>query len=234
MGPFKLSHRIGYAILALIMMLSMSYSGTRTAIAMVAVGVVFFVVMTLQNRRTLMASVACAFLGICILFGPFYGGTLSRIRSTFKPSDDPSMLVRDYKRVGLQQYIRSHPIGGGLYTTGVNGATYSKGHYLAGGWDPDSGYLLTGLEMGWVGLIIFQVFFFIVMLQGIKNYFSLRDPLLKTLTLTYIVPFLALSVAHFTQDAMFQKPVNIIIIATYAVVVRLPLFDRKLVSVDMV
>jgi O-antigen ligase len=234
MGPFKTSYRIALGCLALIMFMAMSYSGTRTAMAMVAVGIVFFIIMTLRNRKTIIAAGALVFFGAIILMGPFYGGTINRIRSTFNPSDDASMAVRDNKRIRLQEYVLSHPIGGGLSTTGQNGKRYSPGHYLAGGWDPDSGYLLTALEMGWIGLIIFQVFFFIVMLRGIKNYFALKDPLLKTLTLTYIVPFLALTVAHFTQDALFQKPINLIVIVTYAIVIKIPSFEKKLFSVDLV
>lgn len=234
MGPFKGLYRFGLGLLSMIMFISMSYSGTRTAMAMVAIGIAFFIVMTLQSRKTIIAAAGLVFVGTIVLMGPFYGGTINRIRSTFNPSDDASMAVRDNKRVRLQEYVRTHPIGGGLATTGQNGVRYSPGHYLAGGWDPDSGYLLTALEMGWIGLIIFQVFFFMVMLKGIKNYFALNDPLLKTLTLTYIVPFLALSVAHFTQDALFQKPLNLLVIVTYAVVVKIPSFQKKLFSVDFV
>jgi putative inorganic carbon (hco3(-)) transporter len=206
MGPFKTSYRILLGILAFAMFMSMSYSGTRTAMAMVAVGFAFFVCMTLQNKKTIMAAAALVFVLVVVLVGPFYSGTVNRLRSTFNPSDDPSMAVRDHKRLRLQEYVLKHPIGGGLATTGSNGKKYSAGHYLAGGWDPDSGYLLTALEMGWIGLIIFLVFFFIVVYRGIQNYFSMDDPLLKTLNLTYIVPFFALTVAHFTQDALFQNP----------------------------
>jgi hypothetical protein len=144
------------------------------------------------------------------------------------------MSVRDTKRTRMQEYVRTHPIGGGISTTGKNGVKYSAGHYLAGGWDPDSGYLLTALEMGWIGLLIFQVFFFIVIVTGIKNYFAINDPLIKTYILTYLVPFLALSVAHFTQDAIFQKPVNVIVIVAYALMIKLPSFEKKLFSVDLV
>jgi putative inorganic carbon (hco3(-)) transporter len=234
MGPFKGTYRILLGVLGLIMFISMSYSGTRTAMAMVAVGIAFFIVMTLQNKKTILAAMALVFVLVVVLVGPFYGGTVNRIRSTFNPSDDASMAVRDNKRIRLQEYVLTHPIGGGLATTGQVGKKYSPGHYLSAGWDPDSGYLLTALEMGWIGLIIFQVFFFIVVLRGIKNYFALKDPLLKTLNLAYTVPFLALSVAHFTQDAMFQKPINLIVIVTYAVVVKIPSFEKKLFSVDLV
>jgi O-antigen ligase len=201
---------------------------------MVAVGIVFYIILTLRNKRTIVTMGVLGFFGLALLFGPFYGGTVNRIRSTFNPEDDPSMVVRDVKRIRLQKYILSHPIGGGLYTTGVNGVRYSAGHELAQGWDADSGYLLIGLELGWIGLILFLVFFFMVMVRGINNYFSIKDPLLQTLNLTYLVPVMALSVAHFTQDAMFTKPMNLVVIAAYAVILRIPTFEKKLYSVDLV
>jgi hypothetical protein len=234
MGPFKTSFRILMAGLAFVMFLSMSYSGTRTAMAMIAIGLAFFIIMTLRSKKTIIAACGLVFFGTIILLGPFYGGTINRIRSTFNPSDDASMSVRDTKRTRMQEYVRTHPIGGGISTTGKNGLKYSPGHYLAGGWDPDSGYLLTALEMGWIGLLIFQVFFFMVMVTGIKNYFAVNDPLIKTYILTYLVPFLALSVAHFTQDALFQKPVNVVVIVAYALMIKLPSFEKKLFSVDLV
>ena len=140
---------------------------------------------------------------------------------------DASMHVRDKKRVRLQTYVQTHPFGGGLNTTGMNGVKYSKGHELAEGWDPDSGYLLTALELGWIGLVLGIAFFFCVVVKGINNHFSIRDPVLKIYNLAYIVPFMALSVAHFTQDAMFQKPVYLVIIATYALMLTIKNLDKR-------
>ena len=234
MGPFKSMIRLGFGLLSVIFLISMSYSGTRTAIAMVAAGIAFYIVIMLHNRRTLVASSILVFFGAILFFGPFYGGTMSRLRSTFHASADPSMAVRDVKRLRFQEYIQTHPMGGGLNTVGIVGQRYSPGHELAGPWDPDSGYLLTALETGWIGLIIFLSFFFIVLRCGINSFFSMQDPLLKTYMLVYIVPFLALSVAHFTQDAMFTKPMNVIVYATYALVFRIPSLQKKIFSVELV
>lgn len=194
---------------------------------MVAVGIAFYILMTLKSRKSLMVMALAGIGVLALLFGPFYGGTVKRLRSTFESGEDASMNVRDKKRVRLQAYVQTHPFGGGLNTTGSNGLKYSPGHPLAEGWDADSGYLLTALELGWVGLIIGMALFFAVVLKGINNYFSIRDPLIKTYNLAYIVPFFAMSVAHFTQDAMFQKPAYIVIIATYAAVLVLPTYDKK-------
>jgi putative inorganic carbon (hco3(-)) transporter len=234
MGPFKVGYRILAAIVMVILLVAMSYSGTRTAIALVAVGIAFYITIMLHNRRTFMAGTVVVLIGLALLFGPFYGGTMSRLRSTFRASEDPSMAVRDFKRLQFQGYIQTHPIGGGLYTVGHNGERYSKGHELAGKWDPDSGYLMTALETGWIGLLIFQGMFCAVLIMGINNFFSMTDPLLRTYILVYIVPFMALSVAHFTQDAMFSKPTNVIIYATYALVIKIATLEKKLFSVDLV
>lgn len=234
LGPFRVRTRLAFGVLMVIFLIAMSYSGTRTAIAMVALGVAFYVIMMLHNRRTLFASGILVFMGLALLFGPFYGGTMSRLRSTFRGSDDPSMAVRDYKRLKFQEYIQTHPIGGGLNSVGNIGQRYSPGHELAGDWEPDSGYLLTALESGWVGLIIFQGMFFIVLLSGINNFFAMDEPVLKTYLLVYLVPFMALSVAHFTQDAMFTKPMNVIVYATYALVFKIPALQKKLFSVELV
>ena len=234
LGPFKFRYRVLWGILTVVLLVAMSYSGTRTAIAMVAVGVAFYVTIMLHNRKTFIGGMVVVFLGLIMLFGPFYGSTMIRLRSTFKASDDPSMAVRDYKRLMFQDYVQTHPIGGGLYTVGHNGIRYSPGHQLAGKWDTDSGYLLTALETGWIGLLIFQGLFFAVLLKGINNFFSMNDPVLRTYMLVYIIPFLALSVAHFTQDAMFSKPTNVLVYATYALVIKIATLEKKLYSVDLV
>lgn len=234
LGPFKAGTRIMMLVCGMLTLMAMSYSGTRTATAMVAAGIVFYIVLTLKNKTTVIATIAAGFIGIILFFGPFYGGTMNRIRSTFNPSEDPSMEVRDAKRVRLQSYVMEHPFGGGLYTTGQNGVRYSAGHELAQGWDPDSGYLLIALELGSVGLTLFMIFFGIVVIRGINNHYVIRDPLLKTYNLVYLVPFFALSVAHYTQDAVFTKPMNLVVIAAYAVIVKAASLERRLVSVDLI
>lgn len=225
LGPFSGLTRIVLGICGVLMLVSMGYSGTRTAYAMVAFGIAFYIMLTIRSRRTFVVMLVAVLAGGAILFGPFHGSTINRVRSTFNTEDDASMGVRDKKRIRLQNYVKTHPFGGGINTTGGNGLKYSAGHPLAEGWDADSGYLLIALEMGWIGLIIGLSFFFVVMVKGINNYFEVEDPLLKTTTLAYIVPFMSLSLAHFTQDAMFQKPVYLVIIATYALMLQLPSYE---------
>lgn len=225
LGPFTLKVRAIFAICGLLMMVAMTFSGTRTATAMIVFGVVFFAFMTMYQTRTMIVTTLFVLGMLAILFGPFYGPTFSRVRSTFEVKGDESMGVRDRTRLRMQPYARTHPLGGGLNTTGKLGLKYEPDHELAGNWDPDSGYLKTALERGWIGLIVQLGFYATVLIFGITHCFRTRDPWKQTYYLAYLAAFYALTVANYTQDSMDQKPVNIILVSSFAIMIRLSLLE---------
>ncbi len=227
LGPYKIKARIVLAVSALIMFISMSYSGTRTATAMVIVGFAFYVFMTITNRRTLVFAVVAVIAFLSILYGPFYGATFSRIRTTFRGSEDASMSVRDVKRARLQPYVQSHPFGGGINTAGNVGLRYEPGHPISGSFDPDSGYLRMALERGWIGLIVNLILYSTILIYAAHQYYKAHDPKIKILYAAYMAGFFSLSIAHFTQDAMDQKPVTLILISSYAFMIKLIKFDSS-------
>ncbi|WP_345259716.1 O-antigen ligase family protein [Marivirga lumbricoides] len=228
-GPGPYTKKVIYLTAALIMFFGMSFSGTRTAYAMIFISIVLFIIANLQNIKILIASFVMVSIFIILMVGPFYSGPINRMRSTFEFSEDASMHVRDAKRIRLQSYVKSHPIGGGLNTAGNEGMKLSRSHPLAGPYDPDSGYLRTALEMGWIGLLIVISLNTVVVIKGIRNYFSIKDPELKIYSMVYIAPFLGLSVAHYTQDALYQKPINILVMATLALMIKLKDLDKTIV-----
>ena len=176
--PIKVYKKAILFGLTVILLLGMSYSGTRTAYAMLPAGLLIFLLMTFTNRNTLIFSVIGALTLGFVIFGPIYGNaTINRFRTTFN-ADDPSLNIRDVNRQAIQPYIYEHPIGGGVMTTGDAGLKYNSGHYLAG-FPPDNGYLKLALEVGWIGLLIFLIFLFVGLREGIKNYYRSKDPKLK-------------------------------------------------------
>ena len=225
-GPFKLYKRLTYLILSVLIFLSMSFSGTRTAYAMFFIAIIFYFILNLKNKKVII-SIFVAIVGfITVMYGPFYGPTVNRIRSTFLISEDESMSVRDYKRLKFQSYIQTNPLGGGINTAGHAGLRYSPGHPLSGEYDPDSGYLRAAMETGYIGLIVLIVLNSTVLITGIVNHFRLKDEELKIYNLSYIVPFFGLTIAHYTQDAMYQKPIVVLVIATYAIVIKIRDLDK--------
>jgi putative inorganic carbon (hco3(-)) transporter len=227
LGPFAAKKRILLALGGIVMLISMTFSGTRTAMAMVAFGFLFFAVSMLNNKKMIIfCSVAIA-VALCLIYGPFYGPTFSRIRSTLNVSDDASMNVRNETRARVQPYILSHPFGGGLNTAGSFGLANEPDHPLAGEWDPDSGYLKTALERGMVGLAIQLVFYASILLFGLTHYYRSIDPEHKIIYIAYLSGFFALSVANFAQDSMEQKPVSLILMASIATILKLSTFTTS-------
>ncbi len=186
------------------MFLGMAYSGTRTANAMAAAGLVMFLLLTINKKSTKIFAVFLAAVYVVLMYAPFYGNsTINRLRTTFNGSNDDSYKVREVNRAFIQPYIYSHPIGGGLCTTGAGGLRFNPSHYLAG-FPPDSGYLKKALETGWIGLIIICILYFVVLKNCIKGYFESDDPNIKIIFAACCGFLFSFYIADFAQDAIGQ------------------------------
>jgi hypothetical protein len=112
---------------ALIMMLGMAYSGTRTTTIIIPVGLILYGFITIQNKTTLITLFIGVLFAMGVLFAPIYTNpTLNRVRSTFD-SKDESLNLRDRNRHYIQPYLYQHPIGGGIGTTNVPTSLSSAG-----------------------------------------------------------------------------------------------------------
>lgn len=216
LGPFTTIKRIYLVTSAIIMFAAMTFSGTRTAMAMVVFALFFFVVMTLNSKRSLTILLTFVIGVVALFFGPFHGPNFNRLRSTFDVKEDASMSVRDKTRARMQPYIREHAFGGGFNTTGALGLQYEPNHPLAGKWDPDSGYLKTALERGWVGLLVQLGFYATILITGVNFYFRSNDPVARAYCCAFLCGLFAISVANYAQDSMDQKPINLILMASFA------------------
>ncbi|MCV9385035.1 O-antigen ligase family protein [Reichenbachiella ulvae] len=205
------------------MLLAMGYSGTRTAYAMFAAGLMMYGLMSITKPRTMILIAIGGILGVFILFGPIQNPTIARIRSTFD-SDDPSLGVRDENRKYIQSYIHQHPLGGGLVTTGPLGEKYNPGHVLAG-FPPDSGYLQRALEIGPIGLAIFMIFLFVGLKNGIVNYFHLKNEELKMYTLAFVIFTFAVTVSIYAQIATTAIPMSYIFYPVMGIMSRMKDLD---------
>lgn len=226
LGPYRNKYKIMLFVAALCMILGMGFSGTRTAYVMLPIGVAFYVLLTINKRRTLIFAAFAAVIGVAILYGPFYGGTLSRIRTAFNPSEDASMQVREQNRAMIQPYMYSHPIGGGIGTTGVPGEKYHPGHILAG-FPPDSGYMIVVLETGYIGLLLTLSLYFLILMVGVRNYFRTQDLEIKNLYLAYMAPFFAITIGNIAQNAVSYPPADIILVCIVVFMFKLRSLESK-------
>ncbi len=214
LGKFPAKVRLAGLVIAMISFLSMSYSGTRTAVGMVPLGIALYFLMTLNSPKMQVIAILTTLVFLALIFGPFYGSTATRIRSTFN-KDDPSMSFRDVKRHVLQGHVMQYPLGSGL------GTANSIAKRLTVTADTDSGYLRTAVGKGIPGLLIQLTLYCSVMIIGIRAFYKTKNPQIKSFYAAYICAFFALTFANFYQDASDQKPLSILMIASFSIILRL-------------
>jgi len=203
------------------MFLGMAYSGTRTANAMAAAGLMMFAVLTLNKRTSQLFAISLVLAFLFIMYVPIYdNATINRVRTTFHATHDESYKVRERNRAYIQPYIYTHPIGGGLGTTGDLGTQYNPGHFLAG-FPPDSGLLKTALEAGWIGLIIICILYFVILKNSIRGYFVSKNNDIQMLFAGCFSCLFAFQLADFAQDAILQVTCVVIYYPLISISLRL-------------
>ena len=214
----------------MILLVAMTYSGTRTATAMTVAGIVLYGLLTLHKKSTLLLGVSTILVILAIVFVPYYGSaTINSMRSTFFPTSDPSFNVRVVNKERIQPYLRAHPMGGGLNTTGPAGELLAPNHPLAG-FPPDSYYMSIALETGYIGLVIILLVFFTTLSVGITNYYRCRNPTVKAIYAAYIASFFALTVAGYAQESITQLPMRYAFYSCFVLMDRLKYFDKPYIQ----
>ncbi len=223
-----------YTLIAgsVIMMLGMAYSGTRTANIMIVGGAAIFILLSFNHKATRIFAFFATMTFLFLLYAPIYSNpTLNRFRTSFMASEDGSYKVRDVNRKFIQPYIYSHPIGGGLGTSGAGGLRYAPGHYLAG-FPPDSGYLKKAIETGFIGLGLVCILYFIILQYSIKGYFRARSENDKFLFAASIALLFSFYIAEYPQEAIGQITDMVIYYPIIAIMLKLRYLEKKKETVD--
>jgi len=220
---------------SLVLLLSMVFSGTRTAYAILPAAFVFFAIITMKKNTII---VTALFLGVgagIILspinsLGPLDANNLARLRSAFIFEEDPSFNLRLKNQAFIQPYIQSHPIGAGLGSVGGLGKLYAQGSAVSD-FQPDSEFVKIAVESGYIGLILYSLLVFVVLQAGLRKYLSVTDAKLKIYLAASLMVVYSVIVASYAQEAMFY-PVNIVIYVLMAACVnmKIPQTENKSIS----
>jgi O-antigen ligase len=192
----------------------MLFSGTRGAFPLVPAGLLLFAILKF-NRKILIGTAIAGVFVVGLIFLPTSNQNILRFQSAFRPNEDASYKVRQMNQARIKPYIWSHPFGGGLGSTGEWGKKFAPGSYLST-FPPDSGYVRTTVELGYIGLTIFCILIFVILKTGITNYYKIKDPELKAYCLAMILMVFAWNIANFPQEALVQYPSNVIFYLTVA------------------
>lgn len=222
-GPFKMGQKIILLISSILMFIAMVFSGTRTGFVLVPIGIVFWTMLTLQ-RTMVIATVCFLLLGTVVIMIPTSNADLYRIQSAFKPKKDASLQLRLDNQAFIQPFIQKNPMGGGLGSTGVWGKRFSPNSPLSN-FPPDSGYVRTAVEQGWIGILLYCTLLGIILTVGIRKYVYTQNPKFRSLYVAFLTLLFLLVVANYPQEAIILLPNSIIFYITMAILVRLNDFD---------
>lgn len=206
-GKIKKWKKIVLGVLTVIFFNAMLFSGTRGAYVLLPAALALFAILN-YSKKVLVFTIAGGIFIAFLIVVPTSVPSIVRFQTAFKPSDDASYMVRKLNQKRIQPYILSHPIGGGLGSTGAWGQRFAPNSLLAN-FPPDSGYVRVAVELGWIGLLIFCVFMFTILKTGINNFYRIRDPELKTYCLAMTLIVFALNLGNYPQEALVQFPVSI-------------------------
>lgn len=224
-GPFKIWQKIALGITSVCMLMAMAYAGSRTPVVLFPFGVVIFIMLTLK-KEYLIAGAFFFLLGAAFVMKGSSNAVIFRIQSAFRPeASSDTMDVRFKNQKRIQPFIHSHPFGAGLGSTGLWGRRFTPDSFLAK-FAHDSGFVRVAVELGWVGLIIYMSFLFMVLKTSVKYYLRVKDPEIKVIYLGITVIFFVLTLASYPQEAIVQLPTSIIFSSLLAIMVRLKEHDE--------
>ena len=126
----------------------------------------------------------------------------------------------------IQPYIQSHPFGGGVGSSGLFGRKYNQNSELAQ-FAPDSGFVRTAVELGWIGLLLYCTFYFMVLRRGVIAYFNIRNKTLKTYCAGLVSVAFCLTLANFPQQSMNQVPTLLIFYAVMGILGRIDKLEQE-------
>jgi hypothetical protein len=221
--------RVWWAIASILNILAYSFSGTRTATMMIIVGIAFYSLVTLYEKRTLVFMIFCTMFFWAMYVSPFQNVVTNRIRTTFNGTKDESAAIRDYDRHQIQPYLFDHPMGGGIFTTWAEGPKYNPTHPLAK-FMPDSGYAKMLAEQGSIGLALLLLTYLIQMRQGLKNFYKARDPEVRNHYIAIITMVFTLMVAQYAQMAISQYPIMLYYYAFLAVLYKFISYENPVIN----
>lgn len=162
----KRSTRIYYIIVTILSIYALFISGTRGAMFVPIGGIILFTF--LSKNLKLMGTTVVLGLFLYIFFAFTYIGegnpSIKRMRSAFRPTEDPSYLVRKENQKKLAVYLKHKPFGEGLGLGGVEASKY--GSRLTTTTPHDSFYVKLWMETGIVGLILFLIIYVCTLLRG--------------------------------------------------------------------
>lgn len=210
--------RIYMGVLSLLFFYGMLISGTRGAMAVPVIGGIAFLLLK-RNWRLLMIGVSVMALAFGTLKYTSIGSgiyEIQRMRTALDPNN-ASLQVRLENQKKLIEYLKSHPLGGGVGSAGYWGLRFNPNSFLAN-LALDSWYVKIAAEQGIPGLIIFVGFVLYFLIAGYRRVSNMADAELQPIMIALYAGVAGIAVASYGNQVWGQMPTGIIIYFSIAAI----------------
>ena len=207
----KMKYRYLYLAASLFALYGMLISGTRGALAIIAIGGFAYFVMT-KNFRIVI-------IGLVVGLG-FFGFLkytnigqsnyqINRLRTALDPND-PSLMVRKEREKVLEGYMHDKPIGGGIGSAGYWGKRFSPGTYLAE-LGTDGHYTRIWMETGIIGLYLYYLMLAVIIFYLGKKLWLMENSILRQKLVSFYCGLIGICVASYTNGLLTQIPTGALV-----------------------
>lgn len=227
LGPYAWRKKIIYGVVALCIFYGMLIAGTRSAIAVPAVGILVFLIMSKQVKIMVIGGLFAGTAFYTLKYTDFMEGNaeIRRLRTALDP-EDRSFQTRLRNQEKLADWLSTHPFGAGVGTIGEWGETYNE-HLVVAHIPPDSLLVKQWAMYGIVGFLIWFCFMLYIIGKGIGYAWSIRDPDLKQKVTALTAGHSGILFASLGQEAMNLMPTMAIITFGWAFIFLSPKFDKE-------
>jgi hypothetical protein len=212
-----------FLIVALMVIVNMFASGTRTAIFCLFGGFAVYIVLSKSFKIAVPAAIVGAFFMFLLVFTTIGQGNqqIRRMRSAFDKGD-ASVNVRDINKATIRKYINDTPWGIGIGMGNNNVPANNKFHLMAN-IAPDSEYVFIWIRTGDVGLTVF-VLTMLLMLGGAcyTVLFRLKNPTLIGIGAGFCCAFVAIQLGGYANQVLLQYPNGLLFYGGLTIVYLLP------------
>ncbi|MEQ8546620.1 MAG: O-antigen ligase domain-containing protein [Cyclobacteriaceae bacterium] len=204
--PGKVRFRWLLFVVSLLSLYGMLISGTRGALAILAIGGFAYFVMTKNFRIVILgilfASGAFVFLKYTTILQSNY--QINRLRSALD-TNDPSLMVRVEREKVLEGYMADKPLGGGIGSAGYWGKRFTPGTFLAE-LGTDGHYTRLWMETGIIGLYLYYLMLAVIIFYLGRRLWHMEESLHRQILVAFYSAFIGLCVASYTNGLLTQLP----------------------------
>ena len=218
--------RLFFIIVAVLVVINMFASGTRTAIFCLFGGFAVYLVLSKSFKIAIPAAIVGAFFLFILMFTTIGQGNqqIRRMRSAFN-REDASANVRDINQAVMAKYLKDAPWGIGIGMGNDNVPANNK-FYLLANIAPDSEYVFIWLRTGPIGITVFIITTLIMFLGAcIIVFFRLRSPSLIGIGAGFCCAFVAIQLGGYANQVLMQFPNGLLFYGGLTIVYVLPYIE---------